>query len=380
MPKKVFVSGCFDLLHSGHIAFLQQASAHGDVIVALGSDQTCFDLKGHPPVNSEEERLFMLRAISYVSDAIISEGSGVLDFEQTLRAIKPDIFIVTEDGNIPQKRQLCEELGIEYIAIERKPYPGLPVRSSTGMRAIDQMPYRIDLCGGWLDQPYVSKYHPGAVITISIEPTIAFNNRSGMSTSTRNRALDLWGNRLPPGDPEKLAQVLFSYDNPPGTQTVSGSQDAIGIVIPGLNYAYYEGEYWPTRIEKIRDELSLQFVEQALTLIPLGPRGPEYDVLANTHIDRDGAKALADAANDCWRALQARDLAAFGAALRAGFDAQIAMFPNMMNDMLAGTIEQYRDQALGWKVSGAGGGGYLILVAEKPVRGGFQVVARRGLS
>jgi len=271
-------------------------------------------------------------------------------------------------------------LGIEYIAIERKPYPGLPVRSSTGMRAIDQMPYRIDLCGGWLDQPYVSKHHPGAVITISIEPTIAFNNRIGMATSTRNRALDLWGNRLPPGDPEKLAQILFSYDNPPGTETVSGSQDAIGIVIPGLNYALYEGEYWPTRIEKIRDDLALQFVEQALTLIPLGPRGPEYDVLADTHIDREGAKALADATDDCWRALHARDLAAFGAALRAGFEAQIAMFPNMMNDMLAGTIEQYRDQALGWKVSGAGGGGYLILVADKPVQGGFQVVARRGLS
>ena len=116
MPKKVFVSGCFDLLHSGHIAFLQQASAYGDVVVALGSDHTCFDLKGHPPVNTEEERLFMLRAISYVSDVFISEGNGFLDFEQELRAIKPDVFIVTEDGNIPQKRRLCDELGIVYLS------------------------------------------------------------------------------------------------------------------------------------------------------------------------------------------------------------------------------------------------------------------------
>lgn len=380
MPKTVFVSGCFDLLHSGHIAFLQQASAYGDLIVALGSDRTCYDLKGRPPINPEEERLYMLRAISYVDNVFISEGTGILDFEQELRAIRPDVFLVPEDGNIPAKRRLCEELGIEYVVIKRTPYPGLTPRSSTGMRAIDQMPYRIDLCGGWLDQPYVSKHHPGAVITLSIEPTIAFNERSGMATSTRNRALDLWGNRLPPGDPERLAKILFSYDNPPGTKYVSGSQDTIGIVIPGLNYAYYEGEYWPTRIEKCHDERAMQFAEEAITLIPLGPRGPEYDVLADTHIDRDGAKALADAADACWDALRARDLRDFGAAMRAGFEAQIAMFPNMMNPMLADMIDQYHDRALGWKVSGAGGGGYLILVSDGPVDGGFQIVARRALA
>ena len=65
--------------------------------------------------------------------------------------------------------------------------------------------------------------------------------------------------------------------------------------------------------------------------------------------------------------------------MRAGFEAQIAMFPNMMNVMLAEMIAQYRDQALGWKVSGAGGGGYLILVADHPIEGGFQIVIRRGL-
>jgi cytidyltransferase-like protein len=365
------------LLHSGHIAFLQQAAAYGNVIVALGSDETCYALKGRPPVIPEEERLYMLRAISHVSDVFVSEGSGILDFERELRDRMPDHFLVTEDANLPAKRRLCEELGIDYIVIKRAPHTGLPSRSSTAMRAIDRMPYRIDLCGGWLDQPYVSQHYPGAVITVSIEPTVAFNERSGMATSTRNRALDLWGCRLPPGDPERLAKVLFSYDNPPGTQTVSGSQDTIGIVMPALNYAYYEGEYWPTRIEPCHDEDTLRFVEQALTLVPLGPRGPEYDVLADTHIDRTGAKALADAADGCWAALLSHDLPAFGAAVRAGFEAQIAMFPNMMNDALAAMIGSYRDRAFGWKVSGAGGGGYLILVADGPVEGGFQITARR---
>jgi cytidyltransferase-like protein len=61
MPKKVFVSGCFDLLHSGHIAFLQETASYGDLYVALGSDQTVYELKGRLPVNSEQEQPGHLR-------------------------------------------------------------------------------------------------------------------------------------------------------------------------------------------------------------------------------------------------------------------------------------------------------------------------------
>ena len=63
--------------------------------------------------------------------------------------------------------------------------------------------------------------------------------------------------------------------------------------------------------------------------------------------------------------------------MRAGFEAQVAMFPNMMNDRVAALIEEYCDRALGWKLSGAGGGGYLILVSEKPIPGAIRVRARR---
>ena len=378
MPKDVFVSGCFDMLHSGHIAFFREAASYGDVHVALGSDQTCYELKGRPPVNDEQERLFMIQAVSYVDDAFISQGTGILDFEPELREMQPDMLIVNEDGNIPAKRKLCEELGVEYVVLKREPYAGLPHRSSTAMRALERMPYRIDLAGGWLDQPYVSKYYPGPVITVSIEPTVTFNERSGMATSTRNRALELWGTSLPVDEPEKLAKILFCYDNPPGTEEISGSQDSIGIVMPGLNKAYYENAYWPTRIDKLRDERAYKFVEQALYLVPLGPRGPEFDVLSDTKIDEAGAQRLAEAADLCWDAIGARDVEGFGAAMRAGFEAQVAMFPHMMNDTLAEQIERYCDHALGWKVSGAGGGGYLILVADAPVDGGFQIVVRRG--
>lgn len=379
MTKKVFVSGCYDMLHSGHVQFFHNAARYGDLYVALGSDKTLFDLKGRVPVNNERERLFMVRSVACVKEAFISRGSGILDFEAELREMRPDVFVVNNDGDIPQKRALCEALGIHYIVLERKPHDGLVSRSTTELRQRDCLPYRIDLAGGWLDQPYVSKYHPGAVVTISLEPTLDFNERSGMATSTRRHARELWGERIPAGDYEKLAKILFCYDNPPGTQVISGAQDAIGLVFPGLAYAWFDGEYWPGRFIHRTDEELLAFVESALYLVPLGPRATGFDVLADTVIDAPHAKALADAADSLWDAVLRKDIHSFGQSMRASFEAQSAMFPHMLDQGVETMIETYRGKALGWKISGAGGGGYLILVAETPIPGAVRVIARREL-
>lgn len=376
MALKVMVSGCYDMLHSGHVAFFQAAATYGDLHVALGSDSTVFRLKGRQPVNSQEERLYMVKAIKGVTDAFISSGSGMLDFEPELKALRPDIFVVNADGSTPQKEALCRELGIRYLVLEREPHTGLPARSTTTLRKVDQMPYRIDLAGGWLDQPFVSRFHPGPVLTISIEPTISFNERSGMATSTRNKAIDLWGSKLPVGHPEKLAKTLFSYDNPPGTTRVSGSQDAIGIVMPGLNRADYDGSYWPSKIETIQEETTLSFLEESLYLVPLGPRGGDYDPLEGTRITSEGAGRLAGAADHCWDAIRSRDIRAFGKSVTESFEAQIAMFPRMVNPEILKVIETHKEGALGWKLSGAGGGGYVVFVAETPIRPASRIHVR----
>ena len=155
IPKKVLVSGCYDLLHSGHIAFFQEAASYGDLYVALGSDQTVYEIKGRAPINSEKERLFMVKSIGRVTDAFISRGSGKLDFIDEMTALKPDVFVVNKGGDFPAKKRLCEARGIEYIVLERVPHPGLVARSTTDLRERLTMPYRIDLAGGWLDQPWL---------------------------------------------------------------------------------------------------------------------------------------------------------------------------------------------------------------------------------
>ena len=164
--KKIFVSGCFDMLHSGHVRFLEEAATYGEVHIGLGSDQTVIDLKGRAPVNTQAERQYMLAALRHVKSCQINRGSGIMDFLAELKRIGPDIFIVNEDGNTPDKAALCRKLGIKYVVLKRLPQTDLPVRSTTSLRRECRIPYRLDLAGGWLDQPYVSKYGDGPVLTI----------------------------------------------------------------------------------------------------------------------------------------------------------------------------------------------------------------------
>ncbi|MBN2862265.1 MAG: adenylyltransferase/cytidyltransferase family protein [Bacteroidales bacterium] len=375
--KKVFVSGCFDMLHSGHVAFLKEAAGFGDVHVGLGSDKTIRELKGRDTVNPEDERLYMLSALSCVHKVTVNRGSGLLDFLPDLREFKPDVFIVNEDGHSPDKEQICKEMGIEYKVLHRIPHANLPARSTTSLRTVKPMPYRIDLAGTWIDQPYVSEFYPGWAITASIEPTIEFNERSGMATSTRKKAIELWNGNLPMEHPEKLAKTLFRYDNDPGTKEVSGSQDSIGITMPGINRFYYKkGEYWPAKFETISDPEIIRWLEKRISMLTLWPRPEDFNVLKNTHINTENVKKLTTAAEKAWEGLQEMNMKKFSEGFRNSFESQVRMFPDMLNDRIEKVIEKYSKEALAWKLSGAGGGGYLIFVSEKLIPGSFRIKIR----
>lgn len=197
-PKKVFVSGCYDLLHSGHVEFFRQAAQYGDLYVGIGSDKTYLGYKHRKTIYSEQERLFMVKSIRYVKDAYINAGSGVMDFVPTLDIVKPDVFVVNSDGGSEEKRQCCRERGIEYVELQRDPHEGLTARSSTDLKKTEsQIPTRLDLAGTWIDQPYVSCFAPGWAITISLEPTFEVRERCGLSTSTRNMIRKIWPYQLP---------------------------------------------------------------------------------------------------------------------------------------------------------------------------------------
>ena len=367
--KKVFVSGCYDLLHSGHVEFFRQASQYGDLYVGIGSDQTILGYKHHKTFYPEQERLFMVKSIKYVKDAYINAGDGIMDFVPTIDIVKPDIFVVNADGSSETKRQFCEERGIEYVVLQRTPAEGLTARSSTDIKdSTCQLPTRLDLAGTWIDQPYVSCHAPGWAITMSLLPTFEVRERCGLSTSTRNMIKKIWPVKLPDMNPEILAKLVFCFENDPERSDgiVSGAQDAIGICMPGLVRHYYDNRFWPDKFETCLDEKVLSWVESHVCMIPMDPRRPGCSVVEGKDITEPKVKNLAKAADDCWNAILAMDFAAFASAFQASFDAQVALFPAMIQGCVQGFIDEYSvlPEVHAWKMPGAGGGGYLVLEVD----------------
>ena len=132
----VLVTGSFDLLHSGHIAFLKEASLYGKLFVGIGSDKSIEQLKKRPTVYTQEERLFIIQSIRYVDMAWINSGIGNLDFADELlkHNVWIDTLIVNEDQDFKEKRMFCKKHNLKYIVLKRVPEPGLPVRSTTALR------------------------------------------------------------------------------------------------------------------------------------------------------------------------------------------------------------------------------------------------------
>ncbi len=147
---KVLVSGCYDELHSGHVAFLKEAASHGDVYVSLGSDATVQALKKRKTVCSEEERRYMLESLRFVKEVHIGPDTGSpLDFAPLLDTIKPDIFFVNADGSTEEKRALIESKGIRYLVSPRvnakaegeRPCPSLGATEEPKNRELPPMTY-----------------------------------------------------------------------------------------------------------------------------------------------------------------------------------------------------------------------------------------------
>ena len=97
----VFTNGCFDLLHKGHILYLEEASRQGDkLIVAINADKSVSKLKGkHRPIKDEDNRSLIMSALSFVDLVVIFHEETPLEL---IEMIKPDILVKGGDWSPDQ--------------------------------------------------------------------------------------------------------------------------------------------------------------------------------------------------------------------------------------------------------------------------------------
>lgn len=374
--KKVLVSGCFDLLHGGHIAFFKTAATFGDLYVSVGKDENLFQLKGKMPYFSQEERLYIVSSIKYVIRAFLASGTGMLDFEPDIKRIKPDIFIVNKDGHSSDKEKLCRKERIEYIILDRIPEEGLPARTSSGTKRELRFPYRLCLAGGWIDQPWVSKIYPGSVVVSQIWPTLDFDNRSGLATSSREIGIRIWGDRYPDGDPLENARLLFGAENPPGREYISGSQDHLGLLMPGINRLYYNGGYWPEKINSNTSREICEWLSDVIYLVKLKPRPAGYDPLKVMHLKKQFIRELGEAGEQCWDSILKKDIAGLGKGMTDTYLSWKKILPlTVPDDILKEMKTKYFPNFPGAITSGSGGG-YVIVVSESKVPGAVKIKVR----
>ncbi|MGA2491211.1 MAG: hypothetical protein ABSF99_13670 [Anaerolineales bacterium] len=252
--------------------------------------------------------------------------------------------------------------------------------------AIGLLPYRMAFAGGWIDQPYISRLNPnppGSMVVVSLQPTVRFMELSGMGTSTRKVAMNLWGGSLPDQEPARLVRELYAAENE-GKIEPSGSQDMAGIIYPGvsrLDYDYaYEGGYFPVHVESCNDPQIASWLEEVIYMIPTAQRPPRYSPLGEKNLDPDWIARLGRSGKDCYDAILARDIKALGASMNLCMACWEKILPHTVRhpsitvDLMA-LLGYYQNRYAGAMYSGCGGG-YLYVVSEEPVPGAFQIKVR----
>lgn len=252
---------------------------------------------------------------------------------------------------------------------------------------IGALPYRLALAGGWIDQPFMSRHNPdpfGSMVVVGIEPTVWFMERAGLATSTRNTALELWGNRLPERPPEELVRELYHAENE-GKTDPSGSQDMAGMIYPGisrLDYDYHhEGGVFPRHVEATSDPAIAAWLESVIHILAVNQRPAGYGPLDDVNYDPEWIRRLGQSGKDCYEAILAMDVAALGAAMSDTMTCWDVLVPHSFRHPtirvdLPGILRSYQERYAGAVYSGCGGG-YLYVISESPVPGSFQATIRR---
>lgn len=253
-------------------------------------------------------------------------------------------------------------------------------------RILGALPHRLQLAGGWIDQPFVSRHNPrppGSMVVVQIEPNFRPMDRSGIAGGTRAVAMKLWRGKLPRRPLDELVRELYAAENQ-GKAEPSGSQDMVGLVYPGINRLDYsfdaDGGVFPEHIESITDSRHARWLEKVLHLLPVEPRPEGYNPLGEKNLNPRWVARLGQSGRDCFEAIRRRDVIALGRSFNLTMSCWSALLPRVVRhpllkvDLLA-LLKVYQRRYPGAMYSGCGGG-YLMVASAEPVPGALKVNVR----
>src|SRR4051812_31615497 len=179
--KRVFVSGCYDIIHAGHLQFFREARALGDhLTVSFASAEVLWIHKERRSSLPDDHKGALLAALKMVDEVVVGDcREEGLDFREHFLRLRPAILAVTDDDKYGSlKRALCAEVGAEYVVLPKTPPRFSPISTTQIVRFIrapETAPLRVDFAGGWLDVPRFAR--EGAyVVNCAISPTVSLRS------------------------------------------------------------------------------------------------------------------------------------------------------------------------------------------------------------
>ena len=349
--KTVLVSGCFDILHGGHVRFLRDARALGDyLVVCVANDRSLLQHKGRLSSMPIEHKVALLEALDCVDAVFISDDALVdgLDFLPALRAVTPDILAVAGDDKYgAAKCDIVRGTDCQYVVL-RKALDFEPI-STTEIRrrcaAPARVPLRVDFAGGWLDVPAFAR-GGGRIVNCAITP-----------------GLSLADNWLPPGAGlgGSAAWAMLNGEDPVESELAAGVgwQDPAVITETGL-CVWRSG---PLPVLERRDPGV--FLTGSMALLWTGQT---HNTAAIADKDRD-LDGIAYAGTAAWEAVHDGSMKQLAHAVEYSHQIQIA---EGMEELPA------CEGALAMKYCGSGWGGYALYLFNRKIDRDAFVDGQRG--
>ena len=241
------------------------------------------------------------------------------------------------------------------------------MKTSPVAKLLGSIPNRLQLAGGWIDQPFVNRHNPkppGSMVVVQIEPDFRPMDRSGITSGTRHIAMKIWQDKLPNRPPEDLARELYKAENK-GKAEPSGSQDMIGLIYPGvtrLDYDYkLQDGVFPSHNKSCNNPKVARWLSKVLHLIPVEPRPDGYGPLGIKNLEPKWVAKLGQSGQDCYNVIVKMNAKALGTSLNLNMKCWETLMPHIVRHPalrveLMPILKAYQQQYLGAMYSGCGGG------------------------